>query len=115
MKQHRHAIYGTHTLPTREFENGEWIQTQAAWVSYPDWASCFADRMATLSRLASTFPHYAAALQAASGEAYVNEVSRTWSTDPGRAAKVLEIYDAMAGEWKAPLVIAPDLGGEISV
>src|SRR5207237_10840204 len=115
MKQHRHAIYGTHTLPTKEVENGEWIQTQAAWVSYPDWASCFADRMATLSRLASTFPHYAAALSAASPEIYIMEVSRTWATDRKRAAKCLEIYDAMNGQWKAPLVIAPDLGGEISV
>lgn len=100
-KQHRHPIYLTHNLPTREFENGEWKTVTAAWVSYPDWASCFADRMATLQRLAPAFPHYAAALGAASAEIYVNEVSRTWATDPARAAKVLAIYDACAGDWNA--------------
>lgn len=101
MKQHRHAIYGTHSLPTREFQNGEWITTTADWVSYPNWDACFQDRMATLLRLSSVYPHYAAALHAASGVTYVNEVSRTWSTDPHRAAKVLDIYDAMAGDWSA--------------
>lgn len=97
MKQHKHAVYGTHNLPTKEFENGEWITTTAAWVSYPDVESCFADRMATLNRLASTFPHYAAALDAKTGEDYVREVSQTWSTDPQRADKVLRIYGVFFG------------------
>ncbi len=101
MKQHRSAIWGTHILPTREFENGEWITTSASWVSYPDWASCFADRMATLNRLASVYPHYQAALAASDAETYVTEVSKTWSTDPDRAAKVLAIYNAMTGDWDA--------------
>jgi len=101
MKQHQHAIYGTLNLPTREFENGQWIQTTAAWVDYPDQASCFADRMATLQRLSPVYPHYAAALSAASGEDYVTAVSETWSTDPQRASKVLAIYDEMAGDWDA--------------
>jgi flagellum-specific peptidoglycan hydrolase FlgJ len=98
-KQHKHPIFGTHNLPTREFENGEWITTTAAWVSYPDWASCFADRMSTLNRLAPAFPHYAAALGAASAEIFIMEVSRTWATDPNRGAKVLAIYDECAGDW----------------
>lgn len=98
-KQHQHPIYGTHNLPTREFEGGKWIVVTAAWVSYPDWAACFADRMATLKRLASVYPHYAAALSAPSGAIYVEEVSLTWSTDPNRGDKVLNIYDAMAGDW----------------
>jgi len=115
MKQHRHAIFGSHILPTREFQGGEWVTISAVWIHYPDWASCFHDRMATLLRLSSVFPHYAAALHSASGVTYVNEVSKTWSTDPERAGKVLAIYDAMAGNWRAPLVIAPDLDGEISV
>src|SRR5579863_4482939 len=58
MKQHRHAVYGTQALPTREFENGEWISTIANWVKYPDWPSCFADRMSTLNRLAPFLEHY---------------------------------------------------------
>ena len=95
MKQHRHAVYGSHVLPTREFENGEWVTVRAVWVSYPDWPSCFADRMATLNRLASTFPHYAAALAAKDPIAYVQEVSKTWSTDPKRAEKVIAIFDAI--------------------
>jgi flagellum-specific peptidoglycan hydrolase FlgJ len=101
-KQHRHAIYQTHNLPTREFENGEWIVTEAAWIVYPDWPSCFADRMATLNRLAAVYPHYRAALEAADPENYVAEVSKTWSTDPERAAKVLGIYAQMNGQWDPP-------------
>lgn len=92
MKQHTHAVYGTMNLPTKEFENGEWVQTVAQWVLYPDWATCFADRLATLSRLASVFPHYAAALAANNPLTYITEVSKTWSTDPQRATKVWSIY-----------------------
>ncbi len=99
MKQHRHPIYGTHILPTKEFQNGEWITINASWVSYPDWPSCFKDRMSTLQRLATALPHYAAALVAKDAEAYVREVSQTWSTDPQRAEKVLAIYDAMVTDW----------------
>lgn len=92
MKQHAHPIYGTMNLPTHEFENGEWIQTVSQWVVYPDWASCFADRLATLQRLSNAFPHYKAALDAPDATTYITEVSKTWSTDPGRAEKVLSIY-----------------------
>ncbi len=92
MKQHAHPVYGTMTLPTREFEKGQWITVSANWVNYPDWASCFADRLATLQRLANAFPHYAAALAAPDAATYIAEVSKTWSTDPNRGAKVLSIY-----------------------
>src|SRR5580704_2930951 len=101
MKQHSHPIYGTHALPTREFLNGEWVATEANWIVYPDWASCFADRMASLKRLASVYPHYAAALAAGSATTYVMQVSQSWSTDPERGEKVLAIYDACAGDWDA--------------
>jgi flagellum-specific peptidoglycan hydrolase FlgJ len=92
MKQHAHFIYGTLNLPTKEFENGEWIQTVAHWVKYPDWASCFRDRVATLQRLSNAFPHYKAALDAQDAESYVKEVSKTWSTDPERARKCISIF-----------------------
>lgn len=100
MKQHQHAIYGTHILPTKEFENGEWITTQARWIHYPGWATCFFDRMVTLNRLASEkgFEHYAAALTAKDAETYVRAVSAKWSTDPHRAEKVLAIYH----DWQNP-------------
>jgi flagellum-specific peptidoglycan hydrolase FlgJ len=79
-------------LPTREFLGGEWTHVQAAWVSYPDQRACFCDRLATLERLSNAFPHYKAALEAADAVTYINEVSKTWSTDPNRAQKVLSIY-----------------------
>lgn len=101
MKQHAHAVYGTMNLPTREFENGEWIATTAQWVKYPDWASCFRDRLATLERLANAFPHYAAALAATDAETYIAEVSKTWSTDPNRGAKCLAIYEEFQKETGA--------------
>jgi flagellum-specific peptidoglycan hydrolase FlgJ len=91
-KQHQHAIYQTHNLPTREFLNGEWKVVDAAWIHYPDWASCFADRLATLQRLSNAYPHYAAALKATDAIGFVTEVSKTWSTDPARAAKCISIY-----------------------
>jgi flagellum-specific peptidoglycan hydrolase FlgJ len=92
MKQHAHPIYGTVLLPTKEYERGEWIATQAPWVKYPDWSSAFYDRMVTLTRLSHIYPHYAAALQATDAETFIREVSQTWSTDPNRADKVLAIY-----------------------
>jgi flagellum-specific peptidoglycan hydrolase FlgJ len=103
MKQHCHPIYGTMTLPTREFVGKEkdaqdgicdgWIAVNANWVSYPGWAECFADRLATLQRLSNAYPHYAAALRATDAKTYVAEVSKSWSTDPDRAKKVIAFYD----------------------
>jgi flagellum-specific peptidoglycan hydrolase FlgJ len=92
MKQHIHPLYGTASLPTKEFENGEWVSVVAEWVKYPDWPTCFFDRLTTLTRLSHVYPHYEAALQATDAETYVREVSQTWSTDPARADKVLAIY-----------------------
>jgi flagellum-specific peptidoglycan hydrolase FlgJ len=93
MKQHRHPVYLTMNLPTREFLNGQWKQIAGVdWVKYPDWSACFADRLATLNRLASVYPHYAAALRAQDPETFVTQVSQTWSTDPGRAQKVIAIF-----------------------
>ncbi|HEV3041877.1 MAG TPA: glucosaminidase domain-containing protein [Candidatus Angelobacter sp.] len=102
MKQHIHPEYGTLSLPTREWrkEHQQFEPAFSAWVLYPDLAACFADRMATLQRLAVVrgkdgelaYPHYAAAIAAPTGEQFVIEVSQHWSTDPRRAQKVLAIY-----------------------
>lgn len=92
MKQHQHPIYGTAALPTREYLSGEWKVVNALWIHYPGWATCFADRMITLTRLAPQLPHYAAALKATNAEAYIVEVSKSWATDPARASKVSAIY-----------------------
>ena len=88
------VTYSTILLPTWEVIRGERRDIVAAFVQYPSLTVCFEDRMATLRRLAATFPHYAAALAATTGEEYVEQVSASWSTDPQRAANVLEIYRA---------------------
>ena len=93
MKQHVHPIYGTLNLPTREFLDDAWVPKIASWVQYENVAECFADRMATLVRLRTEYPHYQAALLAKTPQDYVSEVSKTWSTDPKRADKVLAIFD----------------------
>lgn len=92
-KQHKHPIYGTHNIPTKEFLGGEWVIENAAWVSYPDLKACFDDRMETLARLRRMYPHYHAALVATDGRTFIKEVSQSWSTDPNRGDKVLQIYD----------------------
>jgi flagellum-specific peptidoglycan hydrolase FlgJ len=101
MKQHSHPAYQTVSLPTKEFEKGEWVEVSADWVKYPDWASCFADRVNTLERLSEArdpqtgnleYPHYFAALRAMDVDTYIREVSASWSTDPTRADKCLAIY-----------------------
>lgn len=93
MKAHSHNLYATHNLPTKEFLKGEWVEVNAAWVHYPDLSACFADRMSTLKRLSTVYPHYGSALAAKDPETYVRQVSQSWSTDPQRADKVLAIYN----------------------
>ncbi|MBX6359943.1 glucosaminidase domain-containing protein [Pseudacidobacterium ailaaui] len=94
-KQAHPPLPGTETiaLPTREYLHGTWSTVQAYWVKFPDWQACFAERMRRLRTLASGWPHYAAALSARTGEEFIQEVSKSWSTDPHRAGKVLSVYD----------------------
>jgi len=92
LKAHTHNDFGTANLPTREFLNSEWVSVTAKWEVYPGWPSCFADRLATLKRLANVYPNYKAALDAPDANAYIYAVSKTWSTDPKRAQKVFNIY-----------------------
>jgi flagellum-specific peptidoglycan hydrolase FlgJ len=93
-KQQVHPIYGTLSLPTKEFLNREWVTETAEWISFPAVEDCFVARMATLERLAPEYPHYALALEAKTVEEYVTEVSLSWSTDPNRAQNCIEIYHA---------------------
>jgi flagellum-specific peptidoglycan hydrolase FlgJ len=97
MKQHSHPIYGTLTLPTKEFENSAWKVIEGAFVKYPTLAACFDDRMATLVRLKSVYIHYGLALAAKDPVTYVTEVSTQWSTDPKRAASCIAIYNEYFG------------------
>ena len=95
-KQSHPPLPGSTTLnlPTHEVVNGVSVPTEAQWVVFPDWSSCFKARMALLQRLASAYPDYQTALNATTGEQFVTAVSHTWSTDPQRGAKVLAIYNA---------------------
>lgn len=92
-------------LPTREFENSEWITVVKPFMKYASLAACFADRMATLSRLASVYPNYGEALNAGDAITYIDAVSRTWSTDPLRAQKVLAIYRPFKAQTQQPTSI----------
>src|SRR5882672_1620272 len=94
MKQHKVPVCETLTLPTREVINDKWVMVDAHFVKYPDLKSCFADRMATLKRLANDtdFVRYKIALAAKTAEEFVKNVSMKWSTDPRRGDKVMEIY-----------------------
>jgi flagellum-specific peptidoglycan hydrolase FlgJ len=87
------AGIGTLTLPTREYVHGRWITVDAQWVKFPGWSASFAGRMEILRALQSQIPAYAQALRAKTPEQFVQLVSEKWSTDPGRAGKVLSIYD----------------------
>ena len=96
-KQSHHPgaiVYPTLDMRTEEWDAGQMVTTLAQWPVFPDWPTSFMERMQLLTRLADAYPHYAAALAATDGETFVREVSQTWSTDPLRADKVLEIYNA---------------------
>ena len=86
------TITGTLELPTHEFLHGRWVTVTAQWARFADETACFRARMALLFQLEHSYPGYARALAATTGEAFVEEVSRVWSTDPQRAAKVLAIH-----------------------
>ncbi len=88
-----HPAHGASlALETREFLHGQWVTVTAEWIAFSGWQDCFAHRMALLRRLATAYPHYRLALAAHSGDTFIVEVSKTWSTDPGRAEKVLALY-----------------------
>ena len=108
-------------LPTQEFLHGRWVTVIAHWARFTDAAACFHARMALLRRLQHSYPAYARALAATTGEAFIEEVSRAWSTDPQRAAKVLAIHrqhcasflalPPAVATWHAPAVVPAVAGG----
>ena len=82
----------TVALPTQEFVRGAWTTVAANWACFRTQEACFRARMALLERARHAYPAYDRALRATTGEQFVEEVSRAWSTDPARAAKVLAIH-----------------------
>ena len=93
-KQSSTPLPGTLTvaLPTQEFLRGAWVTVPAHWVCFRSVEACFRARMDRLEQLRHGYSAYDRALRATNGEEFVEEVSRAWSTDPGRAAKVLGIH-----------------------
>lgn len=95
-------------MPTHEWEHGEMVSTVALWPKFESWKQAFEVRMQVLHGLAPEFPHYRAALAASTGEAYITQVSQTWSTDPRRGANVLSIYHDYAVLFPPPsLLVTP--------
>ena len=95
---------GSIAMPTQEFLHGCWVTVSAHWVRFADQASCFRARMTLLRRLQHTYPAYGRALTATTGESFIEKVSRAWSTDPHRAAKVLAIHRRHSASF---LALAP--------
>lgn len=108
LKKHGNPVHGILTMPTREYLNQEWVVVSAEWMKYDTLAECFTDRMDTLERLKNVYPEYAEALTAPDPQSYIAAVSKRWSTDPQRAAKVLAIYD----QWQQLPVI--DNSGDVA-
>jgi flagellum-specific peptidoglycan hydrolase FlgJ len=92
----------TVAMATQEFLHGRWVSVPAQWACFRTLQACFQARMALLERLQHGYPGYGRALNAATGEQFVEEVSRVWSTDPQRAAKVLAIHRAHITSLVAP-------------
>jgi flagellum-specific peptidoglycan hydrolase FlgJ len=103
----------TLTMPTQEFLHGRWVTVVAHWASFADQAACFRARMALLRRLEHSYPAYARALAATTGEAFIEEVSHVWSTDPERAAKILAIHRQHSASF-LPLAL-PTLAGDPAI
>ena len=92
--------YPTVDWNTTEVKTGASTLELATWLKFPDWITCFRERMALLRRV--RFSLYDPALRAQSGEEFVREVSgytdehgtyhSRWATDPLRAEKVLNIH-----------------------
>jgi flagellum-specific peptidoglycan hydrolase FlgJ len=105
-KQSHPPVGDTFELPTKECLHGAWVWVPAAWVKFADWQASFAARMALLERLARAYPAYAAALAAKDGASFVTLVSKRWSTDPERAAKVLRVHEAHKADFGGILLSA---------
>ena len=92
------------SLPTQEFLGGKWVTVLARWVRFHSLQESFAARIDLIRRAAGEYPQtYGAALHAQSAEEFVTLVSKTWSTDPARAAKCKVIYNAHKDTLEAAL------------
>ena len=87
-KYSKNLTYPTIDIPTKEFENGKWVAIRSClWPVFPDWETCFIERMKLLRRN----PRYAEALNAKNEDEYIEKVSKVWATDPDRAKSVAKM------------------------
>jgi flagellum-specific peptidoglycan hydrolase FlgJ len=96
---HSAAGYPHVAIATHEWdkEKKAFVPAEASWPIFPDWETAFRERMTCLQSARfekSGALIYAAALAAYSGDSFIRLVSLHWATDPQRANKVLEIYNA---------------------
>ncbi|HTF70901.1 MAG TPA: glucosaminidase domain-containing protein [Edaphobacter sp.] len=82
------------SFPTQEWDGTKYVGIRACFLWFTSFADAFSHRMALLEGAAVKYPAYAAALHASTAQEYVLAVSRTWSTDPARGSKCIEIYNA---------------------
>lgn len=94
-------IFQSVRMPTQEDIGDRVVNIWASFVWFPSMADAFTARMDLLQRLQDQYPDYKAALHAATPEDYISSVSRKWSTDPLRAQKVLQIYNAHKSIFEA--------------
>lgn len=128
-KQSAKPVYQTLSMPTWEVVNGRRVNIVANFIKFPDLATAFTYRMDTLKRLMGI---YRDALNATTGENFVRNVSGQfaaadgpidptkyiyefsdgihqwlkprWATDPLRASKVLQTYNAHKAIFDASAV-----------
>jgi flagellar rod assembly protein/muramidase FlgJ len=75
-------------LPTREFQDGEWVTVTAGWRRYADVAASLADHALFLSRN----PRYRQAFLAGSPQMFALRVAQAgYATDPRYAEKIVSI------------------------
>jgi hypothetical protein len=90
----------TTTLGTHEEVGGRLRPEIAVWPVFPDMQTCFREHMELIQRSG----YYVAARNARTGEQYVREISKMWSTDHARADKVLAVYGMFKSLWEAPVI-----------
>jgi hypothetical protein len=100
----------TLVMPTREFLHHEWVTIDANWVKFADWGDSFRARMALLNRLSETYPHYAAALAASTGEEFATEVSKSWSTDYSARPRCWRSTQNIVNRSLVPIFLFEHLG-----
>ena len=100
LAQQAHNLFGikadaswngpTVSMPTREYENGQWVTAEANWRSYPDWLSSIQDHATFLQNQ----PRYASAFQCTDGPDFATAIANCgYATDPNYASEIISIIN----------------------